>query len=120
MRFQSLNKDFGDRLVDGVAETNGTILVYGFKLANFRYQADEGGIQVGWDFPCQENAFYAGDDGMTHNSPKPLEKDGMKAIQAEGFQRFKGENDPFNFTVGDISRNGLEDLRRGGLEVSKG
>lgn len=35
MRFQSLNKDFGDRLVDGVAETNGTILVYGFKFANF-------------------------------------------------------------------------------------
>lgn len=85
MRFYSLNWDLYDRLVDGVAKTDGAILVNVFGFANFQNEAYEGGVQVRKDFSSQENVLYAISDGMTNNVPKPLEKDRVEAILAGAF-----------------------------------
>ena len=49
-RLYSLNQDLIDRLVDGVAKTDGAILMDGFGFANFRDEVDKGGVQVRRDF----------------------------------------------------------------------
>lgn len=89
VRFYSLNWDLNDRLVDGVAKTDGAILVNVFGFANFQNEAYEGGVQVRKDFSSQENVLYARSDGMTKYVPKPLEKDRVEAILAGAFHGWK-------------------------------
>lgn len=57
---------------------------------------------------------------MTNNVPKPLEKDGVEAIRAGDFLWLKRKNSLLNFTASDLSWDGLEDMRRNGLEVMRG
>ena len=62
-------------------------------------------------FPSQENVLKAKSDGMSNNVPKPLEEDGVEAIQSGSFIRLKREDSPFYFTIRDLPLDCLEDMR---------
>ena len=40
---------------------------------------------------------------MSNNVPKPLEEDGVEAIQSGSFIRLKREDSPFYFTIRDLT-----------------
>ena len=63
--------------------------MHSLRLGCFGNEANEGGIEVTWNFPGVEDVFNEGCDRVSNSIPKFLEENGMETIRAMAFRGLK-------------------------------
>lgn len=100
MRLDPRSNDFGDDLIVGVTESNGSKISEIGGIEKFRNEKKVGSVHLFLHSTGIEGILAELNDLRAHNVPKFLEKQRVNAIRSRTFPWFKGEDNLLDFLGG--------------------
>lgn len=97
--FKPSINDLSDKLIVGIAETNGSEVLQGDSIPVFRNEAKEGGVNRRIHSALFKDLLAKGSNFLPHKVPILLVKYWMDVIRTRGFQGFKGLDSITDLTI---------------------